>query len=407
MTCTSKISFIDGDKGVLEYRGYPIEQLAEKSSFLEVAFLCIYGELPTFEDYKTWQRKIMTHTFLNTDVQQMMKSFRYDAHPMGMVVSTVAAISTFHPEANPALAGQEVYDNKKLRNKQVHRILGIMPTIAANAYRHRIGRSYNKPQADLGYVENFLYMLDHLTERKYKPHPKLVKALDVLFILHAEHELNCSTAAVRHLASSGVDVYTCMSGAASALYGPKHGGANEAVVRMLEQIGDKSNIPQFIEDVKNRKKLLMGFGHRVYKNYDPRAKLVRQVANDVFDVLGREPLIEVAIELERIALSDDYFIKRKLYPNVDFYSGIIYKAMGFPTDYFPILFTIPRTAGWLAHWLEYLDDPEQKIVRPRQNYKGATTRSYVQMEQRKQNQFFLESYVSAKQKRRMAALENK
>lgn len=236
-------------------------------------------------------------------------------------------------------------------------------------------------------------MLDHLTERKYKPHPKLVKALDVLFILHAEHELNCSTAAVRHLASSGVDVYTCMSGAASALYGPKHGGANEAVVRMLEAIGDKSNIPQFIEDVKNRRKLLMGFGHRVYKNYDPRAKLVRQVANDVFDVLGREPLIEVAIELERIALSDDYFIKRKLYPNVDFYSGIIYKAMGFPTDYFPILFTIPRTAGWLAHWLEYLDDPEQKIVRPRQNYKGATTRSYIQMEQRKQVSFLLYANV--------------
>jgi len=335
----------------------------------------------------------------------MMKSFRYDAHPMGMLVSTVAALSTFHPEANPALAGQDVYDDKKTRNKQVHRMLGIMPTLAANAYRHRIGRSYNKPQNDLGYVENFLYMLDHLTENKYKPHPKLVRALDVLFILHAEHELNCSTAAVRHLASSGVDVYTCIAGAAAALYGPKHGGANEAVVRMLEQIGDKKNIPQFIEDVKNRKKLLMGFGHRVYKNYDPRAKLVRTVANEVFDVLGREPLIEIAVELEKIALSDEFFIKRKLYPNVDFYSGVIYRAMGFPSDYYPILFTIPRTAGWIAHWLEFLDDNEQKIVRPRQNYQGSGRRNYVQMDSRKQNNFFLESTVSSKQKRRMVAIE--
>jgi len=286
-------------------------------------------------------------------------------------------------------------------------MLGIMPTIAANAYRHRIGRSYNKPQADRGYVENFLYMLDHLTESKYRPHPKLVRALDVLFILHAEHELNCSTSAVRHLASSGVDVYTCMAGAASALYGPLHGGANEAVVRMLEAIGEKKNVPQFIEDVKNRKKLLMGFGHRVYKNYDPRAKLVRTVANDVFDVLGREPLIEIAMELEKIALSDEFFIKRKLYPNVDFYSGIIYKAMGFPADYFPVLFTIPRTAGWIAHWLEYLDDPEQKIVRPRQDYRGATRRNYVALDSRKQNEFFLESNISARQKRRMVALESK
>jgi len=405
INCTSKISFIDGDKGILEYRGYPIEQLAEKSTFLEVAFLVIYGELPTQEDFQIWQRKIMTHTFLHTDAAQMMKSFRYDAHPMGMLVSTVAAISTFHPEANPALAGQNVYDDKKSRNKQIHRMLGIIPTIAANSYRHRIGRSYNKPQSHLGYVENFLYMLDHLQEAKYKPHPKLVRALDVLFILHAEHELNCSTAGVRHLASSGVDVYTCMAGAASALYGPKHGGANEAVIRMLEAIGDKANVPQFIQDVKDRKKLLMGFGHRVYKNYDPRAKLVRQVANEVFEVLGKEPLIEIAIELEKIALSDEYFIKRKLYPNVDFYSGIIYKAMGFPPDYFPVLFTIPRTAGWLAHWVEYLDDPEQKIVRPRQNYKGPTKRNYIAMDSRKQNQFFLESTVSSKQRRRLVALE--
>jgi len=404
INCTSRISYIDGDKGILEYRGYPIEQLAEKSTFLEVAFLLVYGELPTKNDFKIWQRKIMTHTFIHTDIAQMMKSFRYDAHPMGMLVSTMAAVSTFHPEANPALQGESVYDSVKVRNKQIHRILGIMPTIAANAYRHRIGRQYNLPQNDLGYVENFLYMLDRLSEGKYRPHPKLVKALDVLFILHAEHELNCSTAAVRHLASSGVDVYTCIAGAAAALYGPKHGGANEAVVRMLESIGDKKNIPQFIEDVKNRKKLLFGFGHRVYKNYDPRAKIVRKIADDVFDVVGKEPLIEIAIELEKIALSDEYFIKRKLYPNVDFYSGIIYRAMGFPTDYFPVLFTIPRTAGWLAHWIEFLDDKEQKIVRPRQNYKGSGKRDYVNMEDRKQHQFFLESTITSKQRRRMAAL---
>lgn len=404
INCTSKICYIDGDKGILEYRGYPIEQLAEKSTFLEVAFLCIYGELPTKADFKVWQNKIMTHTYIHTDVAQMMKSFRYDAHPMGMLVSTMSAVSTFHPEANPALEGEQVYDGVKTRNKQIHRILGIMPTIAANAYRHRIGRQYNLPQSELGYVENFMYMLDRLSESKYKPHPKLVKALDVLFILHAEHELNCSTAAVRHLASSGVDVYTCIAGAAAALYGPKHGGANEAVVRMLEQIGDKKNIPQFIQDVKDRKKLLFGFGHRVYKNYDPRAKIVRRIANDVFEVVGKESMIEIAVELEKIALTDEYFIKRKLYPNVDFYSGIIYKAMGFPTDYFPVLFTIPRTAGWLAHWLEFLDDKEQKIVRPRQNYKGSAKRDYVSMDDRKQHQFFLESTVTSKQRRRLAAI---
>jgi citrate synthase len=405
MCCTSKISFIDGDKGILEYRGYPIEQLAENASFLEVAYLVIYGELPTRQEYALWSQKVMTHTFVHTDVAQMMKSFRYDAHPMGMLVSTISAVSTFHPEANPALTSQHVYDNLTRRNKQIHRIMGIMPTIAANAYRHRMGRSYNKPRADLGYVENFLFMIDALNDRKYTPHPKLSKALEVLFILHAEHELNCSTAAVRHLASSGVDVYTCIAGAAAALYGPKHGGANEAVVRMLEAIGDVKNIPQFIQEVKDRKKTLMGFGHRVYKNYDPRAKLVRKVANDVFEVLGKEPLIEIAVELEKIALSDEYFIKRKLYPNVDFYSGIIYKAMGFPTDYFPVLFTIPRTAGWLAHWAEFLDDPENKIVRPRQNYVGSARRDFVRFDDRKENKHYLESFVSTGQKRRMITVK--
>jgi len=283
---------------------------------------------------------------------------------MGVFVSTFAALSTFHPEANPALAGQKVYNDEQVRNKQFYRILGVAPTIAANSFRHRIGREYNTPTYG-NYVANFFYMLDTLGDTDYKPHPTLVKALDILFILHAEHELNCSTSAIRHLSSAGTDVYTCIAGGASALYGPKHGGANEAVLRMLEEIGSVENIPQFVEDVKNRKKLLFGFGHRVYKNHDPRARIVRKVADDVFKVCGRVSLIDVAMELEKVALSDEYFIKRKLYPNVDFYSGVIYKAMGFPTDFFPVLFTIPRIAGWLAHWNEFLDDKDNKIVRPR------------------------------------------
>jgi len=405
IACTSRISYIDGDKGILTYRGYPIEQLAEKSTFLEVAFLLVYGELPTAQDFAVWEKKIMSHTFVHTDVGSMMTSFRYDAHPMGMLVSTLAAVSTFHPEANPALAGDKVYHDKKIRNKQIHRLLGSVPTMAANAYRHRIGREFNKPQKDLSYIENFLYMLDRLNENKYKPNPKISRALDILFILHAEHELNCSTAAVRHLASSGVDVYTTMACAAGALYGPRHGGANEAVLRMLDAIGDKKNIPQFIQDVKDRKKLLFGFGHRVYKNYDPRAKIVRTIAEDVFQVVGKEPLIELAIELEKIALNDEYFVKRKLYPNVDFYTGVIYKALGFPTDMFPVLFTIPRVAGWIAHWNEFLDDPENKIVRPRQNYIGYGARDYISINDRKSGHtFFLESTTSAKQKRREAGL---
>mmetsp|Transcript_62878 Transcript_62878/g.73164 ORF Transcript_62878/g.73164 Transcript_62878/m.73164 type:complete len:480 (-) Transcript_62878:173-1612(-) len=403
IACTSRISYIDGDKGILTYRGYPIEQLAEKSTFLEVAFLLIYGELPTAQDFEIWQKKIMTHTFIHTDVGTMMQSFRYDAHPMGILVSTLATVSTLHPEANPALAGEKVYNDKKVRNKQIHRLLGTVPTLAANAYRHRIGRNYNKPQKDLGYIENFLYMMDRLNEPKYKPHPKITRALDILFILHAEHELNCSTAAVRHLASSGVDVYTTMACAAGALYGPRHGGANEAVLRMLDAIGKKENIAQYVQDVKDRKKLLFGFGHRIYKNYDPRAKIVRKIAEDVFEILGKEPLIEIAVELEKIALNDEYFIKRKLYPNVDFYTGVIYKALGFPTDMFPVLFTIPRVAGWIAHWTEFLDDPENKIVRPRQNYVGYQHRDYIPVQNRKSGQtFFLESTTSAKQKRREA-----
>merc|ERR1719159_911341 len=317
----------------------------------------------------------------------MMKSFRYDAHPMGMLATSVCAMGTLQSEANPALAGQDVYNDKNLRNKQLHRLIGGMPTLAAFAFRHRMGKPYVPPPSHLKltYAENFLYMLDKLTNSNYFPNKRLAKALDVLFILHADHELNCSTSAMRHLTSSGVDVYTSVSASVGALYGPRHGGANEAVLRMLQKIGSKENIPQFIADVKARKVKLMGFGHRVYKNYDPRARIVRGIAKEVFDIVGREPLIEVAEALEAAALSDPYFIKRKLYPNVDFYSGLIYKAMGFPTDFFPVLFAIPRTVGWLAHWNELLDDPELRIVRPRQVYLGSDTRTYVPIARRKSN----------------------
>jgi len=383
---TSRITYIDGANGVLRYRGYPIEQLAEKSTFLEVAYLLIYGELPNSAQLKYWTGRVMGHTYVHSDLGSMMKGYRYDAHPMGMLVSTVAAMGTFYEEANPALSGQGVYQDVHLRNKQIHRIIGTMPTVAAYAYRHRIGRPYVEPSVEgLGYAENFLYMLDKLSHSKYRPHPKLARALDVLFILHADHELNCSTSAMRHLASSGVDVYTCVAGSCAALYGPRHGGANEAVLRMLEKIGSPENIPAFIEGVKSKKVRLMGFGHRVYKNYDPRARIIRKVAEEVFSIVGREPLIEVAVALEQHALKDPYFVKRKLYPNVDFYSGLIYKAMGFPTDFFPVLFAIPRTAGWLAHWNEFLDDPENRIVRPRQVYVGYGTRDFIPLAQRSEH----------------------
>lgn len=297
ITCTSTISYIDGDKGILEYRGYPIEVLAEKCSFLEVAFLLLFGELPTQPELSMFTKRIHENNFIHSDVYSMMRAFSYDAHPMGILCSTIAGLSTLHPEQNPSLVGEGVYKNKKIRNKQIYKILGNIPTLAANSYRHRIGRDFNLPSESLGYVENFLYMLDKLNEQSFKPHPKLVKALEILFILHAEHELNCSTAAVRHLSSSGVDVYTCIAGASGALYGPKHGGANEAVLRMLESIGHTDNIPQFIEDVKSRKKLLYGFGHRVYKSYDPRATIIKKVADDVFSVTGKEVLVEIAMEL--------------------------------------------------------------------------------------------------------------
>eukprot|EP00467_Chlorarachnion_reptans_P004436 CAMPEP_0114522446 /NCGR_PEP_ID=MMETSP0109-20121206/20744_1 /TAXON_ID=29199 /ORGANISM="Chlorarachnion reptans, Strain CCCM449" /LENGTH=486 /DNA_ID=CAMNT_0001703659 /DNA_START=86 /DNA_END=1546 /DNA_ORIENTATION=+ len=382
-SCTSRITFIDGGKGVLRYRGIPIEQLAEKSTFLEVAYLLMFGNLPTKQQFDTFTKNVMRHTYVHEDIKKMMANFRHDAHPMGMVSSMMSAMSTFQPEANPAKAGQGVYQDRKLRNEQIYRILGSIISVAACAYRHRVGRPFVNPSSErMGYAESFLYMMDKLDNPNYRPHPKLVRALEVLFILHADHEQNCSASAMRHLTSSGVDVYSSIGGAASALYGPKHGGANEAVLKMLEKIGDKKNIPAFIEAVKAKKVRLMGFGHRVYKNYDPRARIVRKLADDVFSVVGKEPLIEIAEELEKIALSDPFFVKRKLYPNVDFYSGLIYKALGFPTDFFTVLFTIPRCAGWLSHWNEFLDDPENVIVRPRQVYLGPGETQYVDISAR-------------------------
>jgi len=396
-SCKSTICFIDGDKGKLSYRGIPIEELAEKSSYLEVSFLLLYGSLPSADQLSKFSSNVINHTYLHNDALSFLKSFRYDAHPMGMVMSTMAALGTFYAEQNSSLvpAGADVYKTANggtgIRNKQIYRILGKVITVAANVYRHRVGKPFNMPVNDLGYTENFLYMMDHLSEKVYTPNPRLAKILDVLFMLHADHELNCSTAAMRHLTSSGVDVYSCIAGATGALYGPLHGGACEAVLRMLDSIGSVDAIPQFIEDVKNRKKKLMGFGHRVYKNYDPRARIVRQMAEETFTILGREPMIDIAIALEKVALSDPYFIERKLYPNVDFYSGLIYKTMGFPTDFFPVLFMIPRCSGWLAHWQELTDDKELKIIRPRQHYLGSMSSPYVPMSQRKETAVDLSS----------------
>ena len=391
---SSEICFIDGDEGLLSYRGYSLEDLCEHCSFLDVAYLLIYGELPDKMESAAWETTVLTHTFVHEDMLQMMKSFRYDAHPMGMLMSSVSALSTFYPEANPALAGADVFTTAEgaeaARNKQIYRILGKFPTLAACCYRQRIGRPYNHPApaSNMSYTEHFLYMLDRLNETNYRPHPRLAKVLDVLFIIHADHELNCSTAAVRHLGSSGVDPDSAIAGGCGALYGPSHGGANEAVVRMLEEIGDVSAVPDFLEGVKSRKRKLMGFGHRVYRNYDPRAKIIKKYVDEVFDILGvRDPLLQVALELERQALADPFFASRKLFPNVDFYSGLIYKALGFPTDFFPILFAIPRCAGWLAHWSESLVDKERRIVRPRQRYTGLSGMRVNENETRTSSQF--------------------
>ncbi len=374
-SCKSRITYIDGAKGILRYRGYPIEQLAEQSSYLEVTYLLIYGELPSPAELDHWKTRIMRHTYIHENLTELMKAFRYDSHPMGMLIGSIAALSTFHPEANRV-------GDLEVRRKQIFRLLGKLPTIAAFAYRRRIGRPFNYPDSTLGYTGNFLYMLDYMGEHDYEVNPVLARALDVLFILHADHEQNCSTSTMRAIGSSQADPYSAMAGAAAALYGPLHGGANERVLRMLDEIEDVSNVPSYIERIKKGEMRLMGFGHRVYKNYDPRAKIIKKIAHEVFEVTGTNPLLDIALELERIALEDDYFVERKLYPNVDFYSGIIYQAMGFPVDMFPVLFAIPRASGWLAQWCEMVDDSEQKIARPRQIYLGYDKRDYVPVKER-------------------------
>ena len=374
--CRSTITFIDGDKGVLEYRGYPIEQLAEHSNFVETAYLILFGELPGDAELQGWARDVTLHTMLHTNLAKLMEGFRHDAHPMGMFISTVGALSTFYPDAKDIFSPES-------RRLQTIRLIAKVPSIAAYAYRHSIGRPFNNPDNELSYAGNFLNMLFRMTELKYKPNPVLERALDVLFILHADHEQNCSASTMRNIGSSQSDPYSALAGAAAALYGPLHGGANEAVLRMLTEIGSIRNVPAFIKRVKAGEGRLMGFGHRVYKSYDPRAKIIKRIADLVFEVTGKNPLLEIALELERIALEEDYFVSRKLYPNVDFYSGLIYQAMGFPVDMFPVLFAIPRTAGWIAQWEEMLTDPDQKIARPRQIYVGAEKRDYVPRERRK------------------------
>jgi citrate synthase len=374
-SCRSRITFIDGDKGILRYRGYPIEQLAEKSSYLEVAFLILNGELPTQSELQEWSWHITHHTFIHENIKKFMDGFHHDAHPMGMLVGTTGALSTFYPDA------KNIFDAES-RRKQIHRLIGKVPTIAAFAYRHSMGMPYAYPDNDLTYPGNFLNMMFKMTEVKYQPIHVLERALDVLFILHADHEQNCSTNAMRSIGSSQADPYSAVAGAAAALYGPLHGGASEEVLRMLNQIGSKRQVPEYIKRVKAGEFRLMGFGHRVYKNYDPRAQIIKQVADQVFQVTGKNPLLEVALELERIALEDDYFVSRKLYPNVDFYSGIIYQAMRFPVEMFPVLFAIPRTSGWIAQWQEMLLDPDQKIARPRQIYEGHNQRDFVPVDKR-------------------------
>ncbi len=374
-SCRSAITFIDGEKGILEYRGYPIEQLAEQSSYLEVAYLLVHGRLPSTAELEEWEHHITIHTFVHENVKEFIQGFRYDAHPMGMLLASVGALSTFYPEAS-------AIKDPESRYIQVIRLLAKMPTLAAFAYRHNRGMPYVYPDNDLSYAGNFLSMIYKVAELKYKPDPRLERALDVLFILHADHEQNCSTSAVRSVGSSQVDPYSAITAGVAALYGPLHGGANEAVLRMLRRISTKDNIAGFIEGVKNGDERLMGFGHRVYKNFDPRARIIKQATEDVFEVTGKNPLLEVATELEKIALEDDYFISRKLYPNVDFYSGLIYEALGMPVEMFPVLFAIGRTSGWIAQWLEMIDDPEQKIARPRQIYTGARGLDYVPIDDR-------------------------
>jgi citrate synthase len=374
-SCRSSITFIDGERGILEYRGYPIEQLAEKSSYLEVAYLLIHGALPAQAQLDEWTDQITHHTFVHENIKGFMQGFRYDAHPMGMVLASVGALSTFYPEAS-AIKDADV------RYAQVVRLIAKMPTLAAFAYRHNRGMPYVYPDNELSYAGNFLSMLYKMSEREYQPDPRLEHALDVLFILHADHEQNCSATAVRSVGSSQVDPYSAIAAGVAALYGPLHGGANEAVLRMLHRIERKENIPDFIDGVKQGNERLMGFGHRVYKNYDPRARIIKTATYEVFEVTGTNPLLDIATELEKIALEDEYFVSRKLYPNVDFYSGMIYEALGMPVQMFPVLFAIGRTSGWIAQWLEMIEDPEQRIARPRQIYTGEHDLDYVPIVQR-------------------------
>jgi citrate synthase len=374
-SCRSSVCFIDGEEGVLEYRGYPIEQLCEESSHLEVAYLLIYGELPTSEQLEQWKFEITHHTYVHENIKKFVEGFRHDAHPMGMLLGTVGALSTFYPDAKNI-------DDEQERHMAAVRLIAKVPTLAAFAYRHILGLPYIYPDNDLSYPGNFLSMMFKMTEVKYEPDPRLERALDVLWILHADHEQNCSTNAVRGIGSSQVDPYSAVAGGVAALYGPLHGGANEQVLRMLERIGSTDNIPDFLEGVKNKDEKLMGFGHRVYKNYDPRARIIKQHVDEVFEVTGKNPKLELASELEKRALDDDYFTERKLYPNVDFYSGLIYEALNLPMDMFTVMFAIPRTAGWVAQWLEMVKDDETKIARPRQVYTGERERDYVPIDKR-------------------------
>ena len=374
-SCRSAITFIDGDRGILNYRGYAIDELAEHSNFLEVAYLLLEGELPSKAKNEQWVHDIKMHTYVHENMRRFINGFNYDAHPMNMLVSTVAALSSFYPDAKES-------GDRAQRQPEIIRLIAKMPTIAAWCYRHRRGLPLVYPDNELSYAGNFLAMVKRISEPKYQPHPILEKALDVLFILHADHEQNCSTSTMRTVGSSKADVYTAVSAACAALSGPLHGGANEEVLRMLSEIGHVKNVPAFIKEVKEGRGRLMGFGHRVYKSYDPRAKTIKKLADQVFEVTGRNPLTDIALELERIALQDEYFVSRKLYPNVDFYSGLIYDSMQFPTDMFTVLFAIPRTAGWLAQWNELVDDKDQKISRPRQVYTGHDRREYQVMHKR-------------------------
>ncbi|MCA9027052.1 MAG: citrate synthase [Planctomycetaceae bacterium] len=373
--CKSTVTYIDGDKGILEYRGYPIEQLAEKCDFQEVAYLLMYGELPNQSQLDEWVHSLKMHTMVHENIKEQMAAFRYDAHAMGMFTSTVASLSTFYPEAKQVHCAEN-------RMLQCQRLIAKVPTLAAYAYRHSQGQPYNYPKNDLSYTENFLHMMFKMSDNPYHPDPALVRALDVLFILHADHEQNCSTSVMRAIGSSDADPYSALSGAAGALYGPLHGGANEAVLNMLNEIGDVKNVRDYVAKCKDGEHRLMGFGHRVYKNYDPRARIVKQCADEVFQVTGRNPLLDIALELEKIALEDEYFVKRKLYPNVDFYSGLIYQAIGLPVTMFPVMFAIPRAVGWLAQWQEMMEDEERRIQRPRQIYLGQRERTLVPIEKR-------------------------